>query len=188
MDDAGQSRDRVLAPRSLTALYRGHRRAGRQLGQGRATMILATSSLADVVRGRRRSTNFERLAVERRTRLPSTSARHPLAALVAATTSTSRCSTAIMSPTTPARALSTPRPATGAKTSRSGWRTPRCSTERGIDTRIPYTVDENGVFTDEAPASRASASSTDKGKKGDANEAVIEALDRGRARSSRAAG
>ena len=23
--------------------------------------------------------------------------------------------------------------------------------ERGIDTRIPYTVDENGAFTDEAP-------------------------------------
>ncbi len=48
--------------------------------------------------------------------------------------------------------------------------------ERGIDTRIPYTVDENGAFTDEAPGFEGKRVITDKGKTGDANAAVIEAL------------
>jgi isoleucyl-tRNA synthetase len=48
--------------------------------------------------------------------------------------------------------------------------------ERGIDTRIPYTVDENGAFTDEAPGFEGKRVITDKGKTGDANAAVIAAL------------
>ena len=48
--------------------------------------------------------------------------------------------------------------------------------ERGIDTRIPYTVDENGAFTDEAPGFEGKRVITDKGKAGDANKAVIDAL------------
>ena len=48
--------------------------------------------------------------------------------------------------------------------------------ERGIDTRIPYTVDENGAFTEEAPGFEGKRVITDKGKVGDANEAVIDAL------------
>ena len=48
--------------------------------------------------------------------------------------------------------------------------------ERGIDTRIPYTVDENGAFTDEAPGFEGKRVITDKGKVGDANDAVINAL------------
>ena len=48
--------------------------------------------------------------------------------------------------------------------------------ERGIDTRIPYTVDENGAFTDEAPGFEGKRVITDKGKLGDANTAVIDAL------------
>jgi isoleucyl-tRNA synthetase len=47
---------------------------------------------------------------------------------------------------------------------------------RGIDTRIPYTVDENGAFTAEAPGFEGKRVLTDKGNKGDANEAVIRAL------------
>ena len=49
-------------------------------------------------------------------------------------------------------------------------------TKRGIDTRIPYTVDENGAYTDEAPGFAGKRVLTDKGEKGDANEAVIKAL------------
>ena len=49
-------------------------------------------------------------------------------------------------------------------------------TKRGIDTRIPYTVDENGAFTDEAPGFEGKRVINDKGEKGDANEAVIKAL------------
>jgi isoleucyl-tRNA synthetase len=48
--------------------------------------------------------------------------------------------------------------------------------ERGIETRIPYTVDENGAFTDEAPGFEGKRVITDKGKVGDANKAVIDAL------------
>ena len=47
---------------------------------------------------------------------------------------------------------------------------------RNIDTAIPYTVDENGAFTDQAPGFTGKRVITDKGEKGDANEAVIKAL------------
>jgi isoleucyl-tRNA synthetase len=48
--------------------------------------------------------------------------------------------------------------------------------ELGIDTRIPYTVDEDGAFTEEAPGFEGNRVITDKGKVGDANKAVIDAL------------
>ncbi len=54
--------------------------------------------------------------------------------------------------------------------------------KRGIDTRIPYTVDADGFYTDEAPGFGPSSPGgakrviDDKGNKGDANEAVIKAL------------
>jgi isoleucyl-tRNA synthetase len=47
---------------------------------------------------------------------------------------------------------------------------------RHIDTRIPYTVDEDGFFTKEAPGFEGKRVIDDKGKKGDANDAVIKAL------------
>jgi len=47
---------------------------------------------------------------------------------------------------------------------------------RGINTAIPYTVDENGAFTDQAPGFTGKRVINDKGEKGDANEAVIKAL------------
>jgi isoleucyl-tRNA synthetase len=47
---------------------------------------------------------------------------------------------------------------------------------RGIDTRIPYTVDADGFFTKEAPGFEGKRVIDDKGNKGDANEAVIRAL------------
>jgi len=46
----------------------------------------------------------------------------------------------------------------------------------GVDTAIPYTVDENGAFTDQAPGFTGKRVINDKGEKGDANEAVIKAL------------
>ncbi len=47
---------------------------------------------------------------------------------------------------------------------------------RGINTTIPYTVDENGAFTDQAPGFTGKRVLNDKGEKGDANDAVIKAL------------
>ncbi len=52
----------------------------------------------------------------------------------------------------------------------------RALAERGIDTRIPYTVDADGAFTADAPGFEGKRVLTDKGAKGDANEAVIAAL------------
>ncbi|QXX74502.1 isoleucine--tRNA ligase [Methylovirgula sp. HY1] len=52
----------------------------------------------------------------------------------------------------------------------------RVLTERGIDTRIPYTVDADGFLTEEAPGFTGKRVIDDKGNKGDANEAVIKAL------------
>ena len=48
--------------------------------------------------------------------------------------------------------------------------------DKGIETRIPYTVDEDGGMTDEAPGFVGRRVLTDRGEKGDANAAVIEAL------------
>jgi isoleucyl-tRNA synthetase len=46
----------------------------------------------------------------------------------------------------------------------------------GVNTAIPYTVDENGAFTAQAPGFTGKRVLTDKGEKGDANEAVIKTL------------
>ncbi|MGL4812839.1 MAG: isoleucine--tRNA ligase, partial [Beijerinckiaceae bacterium] len=48
--------------------------------------------------------------------------------------------------------------------------------QRGIDTKIPYTVDADGFFTEDAPGFTGKRVITDKGDKGDANDAVIKAL------------
>jgi isoleucyl-tRNA synthetase len=47
---------------------------------------------------------------------------------------------------------------------------------RGINTTIPYTVDEHGAFTAQAPGFTGKRVITDEGEKGNANEAVIKAL------------
>ncbi|MDA9442833.1 isoleucine--tRNA ligase [Bradyrhizobium sp. CCBAU 51745] len=47
---------------------------------------------------------------------------------------------------------------------------------RGINSAIPYTVDENGAYTVQAPGFTGKRVINDKGEKGDANEAVIKAL------------
>jgi isoleucyl-tRNA synthetase len=47
---------------------------------------------------------------------------------------------------------------------------------RGVDPTIPYTVDENGAFTKDAPGFEGKRVLNDKGEKGDANQAVIDAL------------
>jgi len=52
----------------------------------------------------------------------------------------------------------------------------RMLAERKIDTRIPYTVDENSLYTNEAPGFAGKRVITEKGDKGDANEAVMKAL------------
>ena len=48
--------------------------------------------------------------------------------------------------------------------------------ERGVDTRIPYTVDVDGFFTEDAAGFEGRRVIDDEGNKGDANDAVIKAL------------
>jgi isoleucyl-tRNA synthetase len=48
--------------------------------------------------------------------------------------------------------------------------------KRGIDTAIPFTVDDDSVYTDQAPGFASKRVITETGEKGDANEAVIKAL------------
>jgi isoleucyl-tRNA synthetase len=48
--------------------------------------------------------------------------------------------------------------------------------QRKINTTIPYTVDADGRFTEQAPGFTGKRVITEKGEKGDANEAVIKAL------------
>ncbi|KQO48988.1 MULTISPECIES: isoleucine--tRNA ligase [unclassified Methylobacterium] len=52
----------------------------------------------------------------------------------------------------------------------------RALAQRGIETRIPYTVDADGALTEEAPGFTGKLVLTPKGDKGDANKAVIAAL------------
>lgn len=52
----------------------------------------------------------------------------------------------------------------------------RALEERGINSAIPYTVDENGALTEAAPGFTGKRVINDKGEKGDANDAVIKAL------------
>ena len=47
---------------------------------------------------------------------------------------------------------------------------------RGVNTAIPYTVDENGAFTDHAPGFTGARVLTDQGEKGDANGVVMKVL------------
>ncbi len=57
------------------------------------------------------------------------------------------------------------------------WEENRAGLEaRGIDTKIPFTVDESGTFTTGAPGFAGRRVIDDKGKFGDANDAVIKAL------------
>jgi len=48
--------------------------------------------------------------------------------------------------------------------------------ERGIDTAIPFTVDADGIMTNEAPGFTGKRVLKENGDKGDANDAVIKAL------------
>ena len=58
--------------------------------------------------------------------------------------------------------------------------------ERGIDTTIPFTVDADGFFTNEAPGFEGKRVIDDNGKFGDANEAVIQELIKANALLARA--
>ena len=171
----GQPRDRLLAPHRLWPLS-GDGCAGRQLGQGRSDSTFLPQSLGPK-RFRRRE--GRRLSSSRRGRTPMRSALDGLRPSAA-------CPRLRLCRSLARRRPCDGRRGHGLRPHRAGPRArglraldrehAACSQERGIDTRIPYTVDENGAFTDEAPGFEGKRVITDKGEKGDANEAVIDAL------------
>ena len=63
-----------------------------------------------------------------------------------------------------------------SRTSRSGRERTSADASARIDTEIPFTVDEAGFFTKDAPGFEGKRVIDDKGKFGDANFAVIAAL------------
>ena len=90
---------------------------------------------------------------------------HPLKASAAATISRCRCSPAITSPTTPAPASSTPRPATAATTSTSGRRTPRACRRAASTPRSPTRSTTTAASPSRRRASPASACSPTRARR-----------------------
>ena len=80
------------------------------------------------------------------------------------------------SPMTPEQGSSTPHRDTAARISTSGWPITYAWKISDIETTIPFTVDGDGRFTQEAPGFEGRRVIDDKGNKGDANQAVIDAL------------
>ena len=173
VDDSGQSRDRLFPPHRLRALS-GDGCARRQLGQGRRD--LHPCAIARPKRLRRGE--GDRIRVSRRghrgcARVDG-SARIRLHAhgygfvvpLLDGDHVTEDAGTGFVHTA----------PGHGREDFELWTASTRLLQERGVDTRIPYTVDENGAFTDEAPGFEGKRVITDKGKVGDANKAVIDAL------------
>ena len=132
--DGGRERLRPAAGREADLCRRACRGIGGQ-GQGRRS-----SGVADV--------SADELA--------ALTLAHPLArAWAAATSSPSRCSPAITSPTMPAPASCTPRPATAARTSTPGWtRAASCASarHRHAPSRSPSTMPASTPRTRRASA------------------------------------
>ena len=175
LDDSRQSRDRLLAPHRLRPLSRD-RRARRQLGEGRRDLhsraiagSRACSTAAKVARLRASSATSTADALVRRWSAPIRCTRHGYGFVVPLLDGdhvTDDAGTGFVHTA----------PGHGREDFELWTASTRLLQERGIDTRIPYTVDENGAFTDEAPGFDGKRVLTDKGEKGDANEAVIKAL------------
>ena len=153
--------------------YRVTRSACRQLGEGRAAYILA-QSLAPSVFGAARVAGYEFIGEVDVDALTAMVCAHPLGAhgygfvvpLLNGDHVTEDAGTGFVHTA----------PGHGREDFELWTANGRALAERGIDTRIPYTVDENGAFTEEAPGFEGRRVITDKGEKGDANEAVIKAL------------
>ncbi len=128
-------------------------------------LLILADALAESVFKQARVAAYEKVRDVPADTLDAVECAHPLKGSAAAMNSPCRCSPAITSPTTPAPASSTPRPATAARTSTSGWRM-RASSKRAASTPPSPTP---STRTAPSPimrrASPASASSTTRAKR-----------------------
>ena len=147
LDAARQSRDQLFAEDRIRPLSQSPTPRP-TIGRRLASYLCWPRSWPPEVFKQARVSDFERLASGSCMRC----SRRLLARIRSQATSgydfRCRCSPAITSPTTPARASCTLRPATAARISTSGSRIRRELEARGINPAIPYTVDENGAFTE----------------------------------------
>lgn len=139
-------------------------------------LLVLADSLAEAVFKQARVDGFERVGAVPATALAAMECAHPLAGLeggyefrvplldgehVTADTGTGFVHTA---------------PGHGREDFEIWTANARALAARGINPAIPYTVDADGALTTQAPGFTGRRVLTDKGEKGDANEAVIKAL------------
>ena len=139
--------------------------------------LLIAESLADEVMAKARVTNFKQLRQVKNYELADVSCAHPFAdlklggyqfivPLLAGDHVTADAGTGFVHSA----------PGHGAEDF-DVWIEHRNSIEaKGIDSQIPFTVADDGYFTEDAPGFKGHQVISDKGKKGSANQAVIDML------------
>ena len=179
VDDPGQPRDLVSAPSIEYGLYEVTKAPENNWAKVGDKYILADKLAAEVMKAAKVEALREARAVSQATISPASPAPTRCASRPRRlSASTSPCSTAITSPTTPARASCTPRRAMAARTSTSGRPSPRAAAARARHRSPPSPTPSTrtALYTKDAPGFEGERVITDKGDKGDANDAVIKAL------------
>ena len=174
MDAAGQPRDLVLAEDRVRPLQ-GHRCARRQLGEDRRSPDLGRTLAEGVFKQARDRRPTRRSGMSRPTRSSRVECAHPLKGPRRLRLQRAAAAGDHVTDDTGTGFVHTA-PGHGREDFDVWTANARELESRGINTAIPYTVDENGAFTDHAPGFAGKRVINDKGEKGDANDAVIKAL------------
>ncbi len=177
LDDPRQPRDQLFAEDRLRPL-RGHRRAGGQLGQGRRHVHPRRQARGRRVHGRRASTAFEKLARRRCRRCSTRSSARIRSAASARRLRLRRAAARRRSRHRRGRhrlRAHRARPRPRGLRHLDGERA-RCSRRAASTPPSPTPSTTTARFTEDAPGFAGKRVITDKGEKGDANEAVIKAL------------
>ena len=163
-----------FSPKIEYSLYEVTEATGDNWAKAGDKFVLANKLAADVFK-QARVTNFRRVGQVQSKNLDSTTCSHPLKSkggydfdvpLLAGDHVTDDAGTGFVHTA----------PGHGREDFEIWTANARALEARGINPAIPYTVDENGALTAHAPGFEGKRVINDKGEKGDANEAVIKAL------------
>ena len=153
-----------FSPKIAYGLYKVTDAAADNWAKTGDLLILADALAAEVFK-QARVTAYEKVRdIPGDTWMPW-SAPIPCAASMAVTSLSCRCSPASMSPTIPAPASCTPRRATAARTSTSGWPIPASSMSAASRPRSPTLSTRTAPIPRRPPASPASACSTTRARR-----------------------